>query len=137
MTLRTYLGLQRRRVNIFVRRPRLGVYTWITENPYSEMIYAQFRGADAPLAMTDLRELETFTKLPPDGRLAVGGCQPPCGCPHVLTPLSFVDLTLFLELLGLRLLGRFVQINDALMVDGEPPSAGQRFLILGERSDGK
>lgn len=75
--------------------------------------------------------------LPPDGRLAVGGCQPPCGCPHVLTPLSFVDLTLFLELLGLRLLGRFVQINDALMVDGEPPSAGQRFLILGERSDGK
>lgn len=69
MILRTYLGLQRRRANIFLRRPRLGVYTWITENPYSAMLYAQFRGSSAPLAMTDLRELETFTNLPVGRRL--------------------------------------------------------------------
>lgn len=69
MSFRAHLGLQRRCAKIVVRRPRLGVYTWITENPYSEMLYTQFSGADAPLAMTDLRELEIFTKLPVGGRL--------------------------------------------------------------------
>ncbi|WGV15927.1 glycosyltransferase family 4 protein [Fuscovulum ytuae] len=67
--LRAHLGMLRRRTDILVRRPRLGVHVWIHENPYSEMLYRQFSNRDKPYPMSDIRELDAFTRLPAQGRL--------------------------------------------------------------------
>lgn len=69
MTIRTKLGVLRRRISIIIRQPRLGVHVWIPGNPYSDMLYRQFRGSRTPLAMTLLEELDSFTRLRPDNRV--------------------------------------------------------------------
>jgi beta-1,4-mannosyltransferase len=66
---RAKLGVLRRRAGILTRRPRLGVHVWLSDNPYSDILYRQFRGSCAPQPMTLLEELETFTRLPSDKRL--------------------------------------------------------------------
>ena len=66
---REKIGSVRRCVSIFARRPKIGVHVWIPSNPYSDMLYKQFRGATAPQPMTLLEELAAFTMLPAAGRL--------------------------------------------------------------------
>jgi beta-1,4-mannosyltransferase len=66
---RELLGVLRRRVRILVQAPRLGVHVWIQDNPYSEVLYRQFRHAWAPQRMTLLEELDAFTRLPANSRL--------------------------------------------------------------------
>ena len=69
VALKTRVGLLRRGIGILMRRPRLGVYVWMSGNPYSDLLYSQFRGFRTPRRMTQLSELDAFTRLPPAKRL--------------------------------------------------------------------
>ena len=45
------------------------MHTWLTDNPYSDMLYYGFRGVHAPQPMTLLEELDAFTRLRARNRL--------------------------------------------------------------------
>ena len=62
-SVRAKLGVFRRCISIIFRRPRLGVHVWIPSNSYSDMLYRQFTGANAPHPMTYLAELDAFSRL--------------------------------------------------------------------------
>lgn len=54
---------------MLTHRRTIGVHYWLTGNPYSEMLYRQFRGKALPERMTMLEELAMFTSLPARDRL--------------------------------------------------------------------
>jgi beta-1,4-mannosyltransferase len=69
MSIRARLGIARRQLGILWRRPRLGVHVWMSDNPYSDVLYRQFRGARAPMPLPLIEDLDAFTRLPAAGRL--------------------------------------------------------------------